>query len=260
MSDPEEVELAGGNLTRVVRVGDTVRRPSGPWTPLIHELLGHIRVRGFELAPKPMGLDDLGREVLSFIPGDTIDTHPWPAWVWSDELLVEAVHALSEYHHAVSDFRPTEVESRLGRAPLGADQIVCHNDFAPYNCVVRDGHLVGVFDWDVIWPGRPVWDLAFFIWQWVPLHNPSPELGWRTTEECARRLHLILEGYGPLGCEDVIEMVIRRIESSRDGILSRAEDGDADFARLKADGHVDEMERAIDFIQSIRSLLEDSSR
>jgi hypothetical protein len=120
--------------------------------------------------------------------------------------------------------------------------------------------LAGVFDWDVIWAGRPVWDLAFFIWHWVPLHAPSPELQWRTTEECARRLRLILKEYGPVDCEDVIEEVIRRIASSRDGILSRAEGGDATFAKLKAEGHADEMQRAIDFIESIRPTLTISMR
>lgn len=255
MSDSDEVLLVGGNLTRVVRVGDTVRRAAGPWTPLVHQLLRHIRAKGFEFAPNPMGLDEAGREVLSFIPGDTIDGHPWPAWVWSDQLLVEAVHALRDYHEAVSDFRPIVVESRVGQVPLETGQIVCHNDFAPYNCVARDGHFAGVFDWDVIWAGRPEWDLAFFIWQWVPLHGPSHELQWRTTDECARRLKVILEEYGSLDCEDIVKVVIRRIESSRNGILSRADAGDASFARLKSEGHADDMERAIEYIQSIRPRL-----
>jgi len=260
VGDNDEVVLAGGNLTRVVRIGDTVRRGAGPWTPLVHELLAHVRARGFEYAPKPMGLDDVGREVLSYISGDTIVGHPWPEWVWSDSLLIESVHALRDFHTAVSDFRPAEVESRLGCVPLEFDQIVCHNDFAPYNCVFRNGRLAGVIDWDVIWAGRPVWDLAFFIWHWVPLHAPSQVLQWRTTDECARRLRLILQEYGPVDCEDVVEEVIRRIASSRDGILSRAEAGDVTFAKLKAEGHADEMQRAIDFIESIRPSLTISIR
>ncbi len=258
MSPADEVLLAGGNLTPVVRVGDTVRRVAGPWTPLVHELLTHIRARGFALAPVPFGRDEVGREILSYIPGDTIEGHPWPGWVWSDALLVEAVHAMRDFHVAVSDFRPAVVESRLGRVPLEPDEIVCHNDFAPYNCVVRNGHLVGVFDWDVIWAGRPEWDLAFFIWQWVPLHGPSEGLEWRTTEECARRLRLIREEYGPLDCDDIVGVVVRRITSSREGIVSRAEAGEESFVRLKAEGHADEMLKAIEFIESIRPTLVDA--
>lgn len=39
-------ELDGGNVTTVVRVGDTVRRTAGPWTPAVHALLAWVRERG----------------------------------------------------------------------------------------------------------------------------------------------------------------------------------------------------------------------
>ena len=45
MSQDEEIRLAGGNLGGAVRVGDTVRRPVGPWTPAVHALLGHLAGR-----------------------------------------------------------------------------------------------------------------------------------------------------------------------------------------------------------------------
>jgi hypothetical protein len=38
---------------KIVRVDDTVRRPSGPWTDSVHQLLRHIREHGFDLAPEP---------------------------------------------------------------------------------------------------------------------------------------------------------------------------------------------------------------
>lgn len=34
-----EEPLRGGNSAIVTRVGDTVRRPTGPWTPAVHLLL-----------------------------------------------------------------------------------------------------------------------------------------------------------------------------------------------------------------------------
>jgi hypothetical protein len=70
-----EIPLEGGNASGgVVRIGDTVRRPAGPWTPAVHALLGHLHAAGFPGAPQPLGLDEHGREVLTFIPG----TIPWP--------------------------------------------------------------------------------------------------------------------------------------------------------------------------------------
>ena len=47
-------------------MGDTVRRPAGPWTPAVHALLHHLEAAGFEAAPRALGLDSEGREVVSY--------------------------------------------------------------------------------------------------------------------------------------------------------------------------------------------------
>jgi hypothetical protein len=52
-----EIPLSGGNMSSgVVRVGDTVRRPAGPWTPSVHALLTHLHDAGFDGAPRPHGI------------------------------------------------------------------------------------------------------------------------------------------------------------------------------------------------------------
>jgi hypothetical protein len=57
-----ETPLGGGNMSSgVVRVGDTVRRPAGPWTPAVHALLAHLHAVGFHGAPAPLGIDQQGR-------------------------------------------------------------------------------------------------------------------------------------------------------------------------------------------------------
>jgi hypothetical protein len=64
-----EERLAGGNLSAgVVRTGDTVRRPMGPWSPSVHALLRHLD--GFDGAPRLLGVDERGREVLEYIEGE----------------------------------------------------------------------------------------------------------------------------------------------------------------------------------------------
>ncbi|MGH3171034.1 MAG: hypothetical protein ACRDN0_34865 [Trebonia sp.] len=65
-----EIPLPGGNMNGgVVRVGDTVRRPAGPWTPAVHALLAHLHAVGFAGAPRPLGIDEHDREILTFVPG-----------------------------------------------------------------------------------------------------------------------------------------------------------------------------------------------
>jgi hypothetical protein len=249
MDREPEVLLEGGNLTNVVRIGDTVRREAGPWTPFVHRLLRHVRENGFTLAPEPLGLDSSGREILTYIPGHTLVGQPWPEWVWSEELLDEAVAALVDYHAKVVDFRPKMVESRLGTQPITANQIVCHNDFAPYNCVFENGHLAGLFDWDVVCAGSPTWDLAFFAWHWVPLYKPSNALAWRSDEVCGRRLRRVVDSYGLEDRTDFLQQIVGRIEASQEGIRSRAANGDPVFERLQQEGHVEEMQQAITYVR-----------
>ena len=80
-----EERLEGGNIGGAVRVGDTVRRAAGPWTPAVHALLAHLAARGFAGAPRPLGFDEQGREVLTFLAGETVGSRkPWPAWVHAD--------------------------------------------------------------------------------------------------------------------------------------------------------------------------------
>ena len=56
----------------VMRHGDTVRRPAGPWTPAVHALLNHLENAGFTGSPRVVGdgYDDRGREVVTYIPGE----------------------------------------------------------------------------------------------------------------------------------------------------------------------------------------------
>jgi hypothetical protein len=56
--DLRQTPLAGGDVTEgVVRRGDTVRRPVGPHSPLVHALLAHLESVGFEGAPLFLGID-----------------------------------------------------------------------------------------------------------------------------------------------------------------------------------------------------------
>jgi aminoglycoside phosphotransferase (APT) family kinase protein len=165
----QEEQLSGGNMSEVVRVDDTVRRSTGLWTPTIQRLLEHVRRRGVGWVPKPLGYDEQGREVLSFIPGDV--PHAMPDWVWSDDVLIDVGRALRQLHDATSDFDARgSVWNSPAREPL---EVICHNDFAPYNCVFEQGRWVGAIDFDFCAPGPRVWDLAYTAYRFVPLMPPQ---------------------------------------------------------------------------------------
>jgi hypothetical protein len=53
--------LDGGYLNAVVRIGDTVHRPTARWSPAVHALLRHFEEAGFDGAPReglPVALID----------------------------------------------------------------------------------------------------------------------------------------------------------------------------------------------------------
>jgi hypothetical protein len=248
----QETPLAGGKLNLVVRVGETVHRPTGPWTPTVHALLSHVRARGFALAPEPLGFDGQGREVLSYLDGTTVSaTIPWPAWVWDEGLLAEVGRAAARYHEAVADFRPAGVVPwHWGASELQAGQIVCHNDLAPYNVVVRDGRLGGIIDWDLIFPGTIRSELAFVAWQWVPLQDPyiASAFGWTDRRDLGRRLRVLLDSYGLADRSGFIDEVIARVKQNRDVIVRRAREGVSAYVELERQGHVAGMNRAVAFL------------
>src|SRR3954454_19653846 len=97
-------ELLNGGLTnagRISRVGHTVRRP--PTSPSTWALFDHLERVGFDGAPRFLGVDDSGREVLSFIPGEAA-IEPYPDWALTDEALVSVAELLRRYHDAAASF------------------------------------------------------------------------------------------------------------------------------------------------------------
>lgn len=94
--------MQDGAHRRVVRIGETVRRPVQPWTPSVHALLRHLEEVGFAYAPRPLGIDGEGREVLTFIEGDS-GAAGW-AKVVDDQGLRNFARLLRDYHEACAGF------------------------------------------------------------------------------------------------------------------------------------------------------------
>ncbi len=223
--------MDGGNTGGAVRVGDTVRRMPGPWTPSVHALLRHLEKAGFAGAPRALGFDEHGREVLSFLAGNTAGTaRPWPAWVHSDDALVQVADWLKAYHLAVADFEPAVDASWREGGQWRPGLIVGHNDAAPYNAAWDDdGRLLGFFDWDFAAPVSLEWDLAFTAFAWVPLHarDVVEAEGFAAFDQRPRRLRLFLQRYGWAGdTAAFLRTVQARVLASAEGIERTASRGD----------------------------------
>jgi 8-oxo-dGTP diphosphatase len=226
--------MLGGNVGGAVRIGRTVRRDTGPWTDSVHALLAHLRAAGLVEVPRVVGTDKQGREVLTYLPGRV----PEMGVAVSEALLTDALQWLRRYHDVVAGFRGDGPWRTVHRS-LTDDEIICHHDFAPYNVAVStfaDGErLVGVYDWDLAGPGKPLDDLAFAAWNWVPLHwEAEPETS-------ARRLQVMATAYGGgHGAREILDAVVARIERSILVMTDGAAAGDPgmiNLAELGAPGY-----------------------
>jgi aminoglycoside phosphotransferase (APT) family kinase protein len=177
-------------------------RPVGPWTASVHGLLRHVRVHGAPWAPEPRGGDR-----VAFVEGE-VPAYPMPGWVWEERVLGAAARLLRELHEATAGF------GRAGRAwrspPHEPDEVVCHNDFAPYNLVFRGGLPVAAIDFDHASPGPRAWDLAYLAYRLVPLAAPGnpdlPEAGDRDG-----RLARLCAAYGGVEAAEVLAVLPRRL-------------------------------------------------
>lgn len=204
MAEDDPEVLAGGNMGVVARVGDTVVRQAGDWTPAVHRLLDHLERHGVQGLPTVQGRTD-DREVLSFVPG-TVPSWPLPSWMWHDKALVSSVRLLRRVHDASAG------ADRAGpwRSPVHEPQeVVCHNDFATYNLVFDDdGVAVGVIDWDFASPGPRIWDIAYLAYRIVPMTTVEEGDGF-TADQRRQRLDLLLREYGTDASPHELASVLR---------------------------------------------------
>lgn len=232
----EEVPLEGGNMTGgVVRVGDTVRRPAGPWTPAVHALLDHLNAVGFAGAPRPLGLDERGREVLSFVSGVVA----WPDHfhlLRPDDQLRRVARLIRDFHDAVAEFVPPADARWQALIPADGAEIIAHHDLAPWNLIVNEGQWAFI-DWDVAAPGTRLWDLAYAIHGFVPLTaNPTYQC-----EDAGHRLRLFADVYGLTQSQrrQIIPMLASRTEAMHTFLAEQSAQGTQPWARLWREGHGD---------------------
>ena len=131
------------------------------------------------------GIDDQGREVLSFIDGHVAWEPGQPPEVRPEESLVAVARLVRQFHDLTAG---TE---------LAHDQeVACHNDLSPKNTVYRDLGAdlrpTAFIDWDLAAPGARIHDVAHVCWQYIGL-GPGADI-----THTARLVAVIADAYGPV--------------------------------------------------------------
>jgi aminoglycoside phosphotransferase (APT) family kinase protein len=233
--DNGEPERLKGGLNEVIRVGATVIRPTRSHSASVHSLLQHLESVGFDGAPRFISVDaDHGTETVSFLDGETTD-YPLAETFRTGQAMVSAAKLLRRLHDATTGFDGSGYPWFLpARSPV---EVICHGDFAPYNCVIRDGEVVGVFDFDTAHPGPRLWDLGYLAYRWVPLVSPLNLDGFGTLTDQGRRLPLLCAAYGTDRIEEVLDQAHQRVLAMVDTIRSFAAAGHAGFQAHIDEGH-----------------------
>lgn len=173
-----EVPLPGGRITPgVVRVGDTVRRPATARSAFVAELLNHLQQRGFNGAPRYLGLDDAGRDTFTYVPGRV----PARFHLWKDDQVVAAGALLRSLH-----------EATRGSHLTGTSPVVCHHDPGPNNAVFHQDRPVAFIDFDTAAPGDPLEDLGYMAWTWCISSKPQAP----SAHAQAAQVRILADAYG----------------------------------------------------------------
>ena len=264
--------LADDSGRRVVRVGDTVRRPVYPWSTSVHLLLEHLESIGFEGAPRFLGIDDEGREVLSFVEGicgaDGSNGPGFGAHVWAmvvpDEGLQRFARALRDYHDAVAGFvPPSDTTWAIGAGPPSPGEVICHNDIGPWNVVWRDASPVAFIDWDYAAPAPAIDDVAYALWWAIPFAPDEECMTWRRFTEPPHRpdrIEVFVAAYGLTSTDGLVDAVIDRQRKFRATVVEHAERGVPGAVAEVADGYLDTVDGWIGWSESNRHLVDPSGR
>jgi hypothetical protein len=202
----DETSLPTGRMTTgIVRRGDRIWRPMGPWSAAVHEYLRHLESAGFSGAPRVLGVED-DREILTYLDGEVAADPDWvpgrgahlPEYARTDEALAGAARLIRELHEAARGFTPRSVGYRFAPHPPGPGQLVSHGDLGPWNTVYRDGVPAAFIDWDAAGPVEPLVDLASAAWAFVPLapRRRLRESGFDPVPDLPARLRIFVDAYG----------------------------------------------------------------
>jgi hypothetical protein len=257
--DEEVLPSGHGHADPLVRVGATVRRPTGPYTASVHAYLRHLADMGLDAAPRVHGFDASGREVLDYIPGD-VPRSPLPAWSCTDRALISVGRLLRRLHDASASFvAPSDA---LWHEPLPptmyAGHQVCHNDLVPDNVVFRGGRAVAFIDFDLAAPVDPIWDVAVAVRHWLPVRAECDREPAQLGSAPGPRLALFCQAYG-LAAPDrarLLDAVLACTTYANDFVRIKAAAGEPAWVKAMAEGRCDRHSRSGEWLTAHRAELQ----
>ncbi len=194
-----------------VRIGNTVRRARRENTALVQRVLHRLEDEGIAWAPRPFGTDDQGREIVSWIPGETAAA--------GEEIDLLSLAAMVRQLHDLT----------IDLVDDGAECVI-HDDLQPRNIVVRDRSPVGLIDWEQARPGRRAEDVAKLCWSFIePTRKSDPV-------RIGKRWGQLARAYGLETSDALLPTVLSQIQTCADDIEREASRGSVRHQALAGRG------------------------
>ncbi|WP_312543096.1 phosphotransferase [Enterococcus sp.] len=225
--------------------GTKVIRPKKEWSANVHFFLEYLRNNHVEYVPIPLGFDQFGNELLSYLPGEVYD-YPLPTKLLTDKSIISAGKLLKDFHDKGAGF--LEYLSGDEKWMLSYDmphEVMCHSDFAPYNTTTENGIAIGIIDFDTLVPGSRLWDVVYGAYRWVPLYFDDVI---DITESMHIRLRLFLEAYGfpQIEYSQIVPYLIKRLKYLIEFMEIEAQKGEKNFHDDILKGHINKYKNDIE--------------
>lgn len=214
----------------------------------IHKFLTFLTKQGFKRAPDALSLTT-DKEELSYVPGTTREDHPLP-----ERSLISAAKLLREYHDVSSKYLKTPDFHERGwfMEEVTPYEVMCHNDFAPYNVCFEGDVATGIIDFDTVSPGPRMWDIVHAAYRFCPLSHEV------SMDTLIPRLQLFLDSYGSedLNLGDFSDLLLKRLRMLHEYVETHKE-----APKVRADylaSHHELYLRDYRYIQSRRVVFEEA--
>ena len=206
--------VLGGTMNHVIKNGDTVHRQVKGHV-LLHLYLQFLEEKGMTGVPRFLGLDEQGREMLSYIQGETAESGLGfdPPCLHSDQAICEMARFMRKLHDISVDFVPMAIKGGWTNPQLSEEkyETICHGDAAIWNFTVVKERIAGLFDFDQACPGTRAWDLTITLFSAVLVscydYEPS-----KHEADTQRRIRLFFEAYGMDCPADIITQTANRLQ------------------------------------------------
>lgn len=199
MADHEVLAGGAANRGKVVRIGDRVHRPRRAGADVAEALLLHLESVGFEGAPRFLGHDDQGRQVLTHLAG-TVHADQRPPWIDDDVANARILGRLAAFardlHDAAAGFVSPPGAEPFRPLPLPGTTWN-HADLHYGNAVFHGETPIGLIDWECCAPGSGLYDPATLLLsaRCPRPHRSDPSEQARRERSAHLAVEAILAGY-----------------------------------------------------------------